>query len=117
MDQRLDGLLDVELFEAGLAHGEVVADRVAGSFVDLVVQELVHALEYLLTVVERCMLGSFDVHVVLASARLMPRSRAYSANRLRSCVLPRLSRDITVPIGVPMISAISLYEKPSTSAR
>ena len=29
----------------------------------------------------------------------------------------RASRDITVPIGVPMISAISLYEKPSTSAR
>ena len=31
--------------------------------------------------------------------------------------LPRCSRDITVPMGVPMISAISLYAKPSTSAR
>ncbi|OLT06389.1 hypothetical protein BJF90_16435 [Pseudonocardia sp. CNS-004] len=38
-------------------------------------------------------------------------------SRSRSCRLPRCSRDITVPMGVPMMSAISLYAKPSTSAR
>ena len=54
MDHRLDRLLDVELVEAGLTHGEVVADRVAAGGVDLVVEELVHTLEYLLTVIERC---------------------------------------------------------------
>lgn len=35
---------------------------------------------------------------------------------LRSRRRPRCSRDITVPCGVAMISAISLYRKPTTSA-
>ena len=40
--------------------------------------------------------------------RRNPRSRAVSVRRSRSCRRPRCSRDITVPIGVPMMSAISL---------
>src|SRR5262249_13704469 len=48
--------------------------------------------------------------------RMKPRSFATSVNNARSWRLPRCRRDITVPIGVSMISAISLYGKPSTSA-
>ena len=40
--------------------------------------------------------------------RRKPRSRATSVSMSRSWRRPRCSRDITVPIGVPMISAISL---------
>ena len=40
--------------------------------------------------------------------RRNPRSRATPASRSRSCRRPRCSRDITVPIGVCIISAISL---------
>jgi hypothetical protein len=76
MDQRLDRLLDIEPFKTRFAHGKVMADRVTGGLVNLIVQELVNALEYVFAVVERRILGSFGVHVVLASARLMPRSRA-----------------------------------------
>ena len=42
------------------------------------------------------------------SPRRNPRSRAVSVSMSRSWRRPRCSRDITVPIGVPMISAISL---------
>ena len=45
-----------------------------------------------------------------------PRAWAYSNNDFCIAFLPRWSRDITVPIGMSSISAISLYEKPSTSA-
>jgi hypothetical protein len=76
MDQRLDGLLDIEPVEAGLAHGKVSADRVAGRGVDLVVQELIHPLEHMLAVVEGCIARSIDVQVLLASGRFTPRSRA-----------------------------------------
>src|ERR1700712_528682 len=48
--------------------------------------------------------------------RMKPRSRATSASSSRSCLRPRCNRDITVPMGVSMISAISLYGNPSTSA-
>src|SRR5690349_419043 len=51
------------------------------------------------------------------AVRVMPRSVAYCSSVLRRLRRPRCSRDMTVPIGVPMMSAISLYEKPSTSAR
>src|ERR1700757_716616 len=51
-----------------------------------------------------------------ACPRVNPRSLATSASKLRNWRLPRCNRDITVPIGVSMISAISLYGKPSTSA-
>src|SRR5207247_284390 len=44
-----------------------------------------------------------------------PLSRTLSHNAFSSALLPRCSRDITVPIGIPRISAISLYENPSTS--
>ena len=45
---------------------------------------------------------------VTALPRRKPRSRAVSVRMSRSWRRPRCSRDITVPIGVPMISAISL---------
>ena len=45
MDQRLDRLLDIKPFEAGLAHREMVPDRVPGSGVELVVQEVDDLLE------------------------------------------------------------------------
>ena len=57
MDQRLDRLLDIEPFQTRFAHREVMADRVAGGFVNLIVQELVHAFEYVFAVVERRILG------------------------------------------------------------
>jgi hypothetical protein len=50
------------------------------------------------------------------SMRVYPRSMATSASRSRSWCRPRCSRDITVPTGVSIIRAISLYGKPSTSA-
>ncbi len=40
-----------------------------------------------------------------------------AASCARSLLRPLCSRDITVPMGVPMIVAISLYAYPSTSAR
>ena len=45
----------------------------------------------------------------------MPQAFATSASSLRNAARPRLSRDITVPTGTPMISAASLYENSSTS--
>src|SRR5690348_13314198 len=46
----------------------------------------------------------------------IPNDLATSANSCRSNFRPRLNRDITVPNGTFMVSAISLYEKSSTSA-
>jgi hypothetical protein len=41
-------------------------------------------------------------------ADLIPNSTATPASNLRSCVLARLKRDITVPIGISRIDATSL---------
>jgi len=56
-------------------------------------------------------------HDATSASHKKPRSRATPVSMSRNCLRPRCNRDITVPIGVPMISAISLYAKPSTSAR
>jgi hypothetical protein len=76
MDQRFDGFFDIEFVEAGLTHRKVSADRVTAGGIDLVVEELIHPLQHLLAIVERCILRSIDVHALLASARFTPRSRA-----------------------------------------
>ena len=47
-------------------------------------------------------------HRATSWPRRKPRSRAVSVRMSRSWRRPRCNRDITVPIGVPMISAISL---------
>src|SRR5699024_10653051 len=49
-------------------------------------------------------------------SRPKPRSVATSRCSSRSCLRPRCRRDITVPSGVSMISAISLYGRSWTSA-
>ena len=62
--------------------------------------------EVLLETIEGLLaLAPFGAH---RASLTRPRSRACSASSSRSCRRPRCSRDITVPIGVSMISAISL---------
>src|SRR5699024_9608716 len=127
-DQVLDLLGQVVGVQALLAQVQVRADVVAVGVGQLVVQEGVELLQRPLTVVlARCALGHGRGSSVAVepgvgrpdasrgrwwwrspASRITPISRAWSANMPRSRERPRFSRDITVPIGVPMISAISL---------
>ena len=89
------------------ASVEVPLDRCPPLRVALVVQEQPHLGEHVLT---RGVV-MFTAHDALTSglfSRKNPRSRATSVSISRSWRRPRCNRDITVPIGVPMISAISL---------
>ena len=72
-DHGLDRLLHVEAVQAGLALGEVLADRVAAGRVDLVVEELIHPLQRPLAVVVPSNVRAG--HELLPS-RTSPRSRA-----------------------------------------
>src|SRR5690606_13402724 len=110
--QLLDAALELGLAEAGRALLEVRAQPAGVDLGDLGVDVLLEALERLLA-------PALLAHRLLAHRPSLtsPSSRAWSASSVRSCRRPRCSRDITVPIGVSMISAISLYAKPSTSAR
>ena len=76
MHQRHHRLLDIEPFQTRLAHRQVVPDRVTGSSIEFVVEKFIDALEHMLAVVERRVVRTFDVHVLLASVRLTPLSRA-----------------------------------------
>ena len=99
---------------------EVMLQPLAADGIAFVVQHHPHVGDHRRTV-EFVVVGRAHRETSCCSAssavpRLNPRSRATSASSPRNCLRPRCSRDITVPIGVPMISAISLYGKPSTSA-
>ena len=98
--------VEVVLGEAGLALAEVGCDAPHVVGAHLAVEVLVDAVQDLgaVTVSGVGVLGHDSSWVPLPK----PRSLAYSVSRPRSWRRPRCSRDITVPIGVPMISAISL---------
>src|SRR3954447_9477963 len=122
--QCLHGPLEVVLLQAGPALVEMVLDLREVGVRQLVVDEEEHPLEDLGAVLvlggttrsgARGLAHRPSPFAAVAADR--PRLRAYSWSMSRSCRRPRCSRDITVPIGVSMISAISLYGKPSTSAR
>ncbi len=107
-DQQTHRVLHLEVVQARLAGHQVLADLVGLSGRQLVVVERVQAAEHVGAVLE------LRRHRRPRQVRARGRS---PRGTTRSWLRPRFSRDITVPIGVPMISAISLYEKPSTSAR
>ena len=76
MYQRLHRLLDIESLQTRLAHRQVVADRITRSSIEFVVEKFLDALEHMLAVVEGRVVRTFDVHVLLASVRVTPLSRA-----------------------------------------
>src|SRR5207253_3016880 len=129
-DQRLDPLLDAVVAQAGRALFEVVLELVPGFGGAFAVEQRPYLRDHRRTFRVLGIDGPDRWGPVLVLAhedtssgassrcppRLKPRSLATSANRVRSWRLPRCNRDITVPIGVSIISAISLYGKPSTSA-
>src|SRR5690606_32123106 len=104
-DQLLEVVTRVVLAQARLAVREVLADPVALGLTDLGVEEL-EELGDRLRAVDVVVLAHRSPPSAWAGTR--PRSRAYSVSSSRSWPRPRCRRDITVPIGVPMISAISL---------
>src|SRR5881397_935054 len=116
----LDVLVDAVLLETRRAVVDVGAQRGVPLGAAFAVEEQVDVGERLFAA---DLVGRTLAHVVHRPAtsslapRMKPRSRATSASRSRSWARPRCRRDITVPMGVSMISAISLYAKPSTSAR
>src|SRR5690606_13612616 len=115
--QALDLLLDAVGLDARRAVVHVVLQPGPGGLVTFAVEHQPDVGEYGRAV--HLHVGvALDTHCLTSwrSPRWKPRSRATSASRPLSCFRPRCSRDITVPMGVPMMSAISLYGKPSTSA-
>src|SRR6185436_3109565 len=110
----LELLVEAVLGQARLTLIEVALQQLAPGRVTLVVQEEPHLRQHLRAV---RLVRPTAAHEETSCPRRKPRSRAVSVRMSRSWRRPRCSRDITVPIGVPMISAISLYAKPSTSAR
>lgn len=113
--QLLDVLVDAVLLEARRAVLDVVPQRGVTFGAALPVEEQVDVGERLFAA---DLVGRALAHVVHRPAtsslapslvpRMNPRSRATSASRSRSWARPRCRRDITVPMGVSMISAISL---------
>src|SRR4051812_19858152 len=110
-DESLDVLLEAELAQARRALVEMLAHLASAGVVDLTVEVEVDLLDHLGT---RDVVGVAAAHrsasrsAVSCSGLMKPRSRAYCSSALRSARRPRCSLDITVPIGVPMMSAISL---------
>src|SRR5690606_35478356 len=128
-EQGLDLLLDPVGLEAGAALVEVPLQFLAGTGVALGVEKQVYvrddrrAVESIEVGFAHCgapvpLSVCSDVPVAASTAfsRVDPRSRSTSASWPRGWLRPRCSLDITVPIGVPMISAISLQGNPSTAA-
>src|SRR3954447_13206256 len=130
-DEQLDLLLDAELPQARRALVEMVPDEPLAIGVDLPVEVQVHLVEDVVTVrlvwrsTAHCDPSREPERPAAAApasatrsrstssgpavfAGMSPRSRAYSSSSARRPRRPRCSRDITVPMGVPMISAISL---------
>ena len=115
-DQRLDGALQVVLLQARPALVEVVLD----------LGEVGVGSSLSMKKKTRSSTSEQSLSWGLPQLMTRPPSRPppgrcgpgrSPASISRSWRRPRCSRDITVPIGVSMISAISLYGKPSTSAR
>ena len=98
------GDVEVVLGQARLALVEVSSDTSNVVGAHLTVEVLVDAVQDLGAV------AVTGVGVVGHDSSWVPkpRSRAYSVSSARSWRRPRCSRDMTVPIGVSMISAISL---------
>src|SRR5690606_1843072 len=85
--------------EAGSAVGEVTPDASAPPPRELVVDVEIYLLERLLT---------GWLHGASAPSGTRPLRLANSHNARWSCLLPRWSLDMTVPMGMSRISAISL---------
>src|SRR5262249_40894206 len=111
-------LIEAILGQAGPAFVEVLADLRDVRRVELAVQVGVDPVQHLgtrgLVRVPAAHLSSSPEPLsspcgpVAEAARTRPRSAAQSRSTSRNCLRPRCSRDITVPMGVPMMPAISL---------
>src|SRR5207247_2587319 len=109
--ERLDLLLDAVLPQAGRALVQVVADQFPAVVAALQIQVQVDLGEHLATVGLVRITAAHGGHTSCAcwdGARVRPRSAAYRSSWRRRLRRPRCNRDMTVPIGVPMMSAISL---------
>ena len=111
-DDQLQLGMEVERLEALGAVLEVTADVGHGLVAQLPVEEGLQLAQRLVAISH----PSFHPAPCVAGCPASPRDSAYSNNDFCIAFLPRCSRDMTVPIGMSRISAISLYEKPSTSA-
>ena len=118
-DDRTQLGLEVAASRAGQAVGQVRLEPIQLVLGQLAVHEQVELVEELVAVHDttsrhgRAVGGGRLVsvrgnHPASSSSPRMPRSLAYSVNACCRPFLPRWIRDITVPTGVPMISAISL---------
>src|SRR5690348_4469984 len=103
LDQGLQDDVEVVLRQAGPALVQMLADLAHGGRVEFVVEVLVDAVEHLAAVgLVRVPAAHFAPPSGVAPAS--PRPRAYSSRSARSWRRPRCRRDITVPMGVPMMS-------------
>ena len=116
--------LEVEDLEAVRAAVEMALDVHAELALGLAVEVRVHLAQDVVAVTHGSLglvcrlVGRFGSSAAHRSCQAAGCARSAKPNNRRSSpFLPRWRRLITVPIGMSRISAISLYEKPSTSAR
>src|SRR3979411_60389 len=108
--QCLEMFFETEFLQARTTLVQMTPEQLTPLAVALIVQEQPQLAEHLAAV---GLVRIPAAHDATSASRRNPRSRATPVSMSRNCLRPRCSRDITVPIGVPMISAISLYANPS----
>src|ERR1700687_652638 len=112
-DQQLELGLEVERVQTRTAFLEVALDMRLALGRELAVEEVIEGVDRLLTLHTEL---EVVVHSHLSRSATSPRRIPKSYNAFCNAFLHRCNRLMTVPMGTWRIWAISLYEKPSTSA-